>query len=245
MNKNLGFSSEISFDQGAYKLLYYHYRPYIVPLLILFVCTILFLKIIIPQFKEVLGAADEIKILQEDLAVSKGNLALLSAIADSDLNNKLSTVSKAIPPEKDFVGILNAVSLSAAKSGVILNDFSFQVGELSSTSAKLSKQPSLQVSLSILGGVLESQRFLEEMAKNLPLSEVTKVSVSDKLTTITVLFYYRPFPVISYDKKTVLKDLSRQDVELLTKLSSWSKAPLETPVFFQVSSGSARTSPFE
>lgn len=245
MNKNISFNSELSFDQGAYRILYYRYKVFLFPLLILLVSVILASTVIFPQFKEISGGADEVKTLKENLSVSKSNLVLFSTLGDLDIDNKLNIALNAMPSEKDFTGILNAVSVSAAKSGVFLNDFSFQVGELSTTSAKLSKQPSLQVSLSLLGGVEENRRFLKELSKALPLSEVTKVTIDNNLSKITVLFYYRPFPALKYDSNKQIKILSQKDLELINKLSSWNNPVGESPVFSQVSSGSARSNPFE
>lgn len=232
----------MNFDQSAFRLLYIRYRPHIFFLLIIFACFILGLTVIIPQYNDYLKQGEETKTLKEDLAVSRNNLTLFSTLGDSDVDNKLNIALSAMPADKDFTGILNAISQASAKSSVVFDDFSFQVGELSTISAKLSTKPSLRINLGLLGGVEEIKSFLKELGKTLPLSEIEKVSFEKNQTRITVLFYYRPLSNLKYDKKKSMKYLSQKDLELLNKLSSFS-SPSQSPAFYQVSTASA--SPFE
>lgn len=241
----MNFTSEVNFDQSAFRLLYYRYKPHIFFLFIIFACFILSLTVIFPQYNEFLKEGEEAKILKEELSVSKSNLTLFSTLGDSDVDQKINIALNAMPAEKDFTGILNAISQASAKSAVLVEDFSFQVGELSTMSAKLSKQPSMQINLSLLGGVEQTRAFLEELGKTLPLSEVTKVSFERNRSRITVSFFYRPFSNLKFDKKVPVKSLSQKDLQTLSKLSSWNITSAQTSPFFQISTSSGRTNPFE
>ncbi len=208
------------FDHSILNILYYRYKNYIVPVGILSVSLLLFLAVIIPQINQWFGLRNEEKTTREKIAVLKNNLNFLSTVNDTDLDAKLQIVSAALPIEKDFTGILSVLSQAEASSGVVVGDFSFQVGELSSEAKTTTSRPTIDIVLHITGGILETKRFLHEIAKRLPLSEVTNVRVDDiSSSTITIAFYYKPLTSILFKEENTLTPLSQKEVSLIEELS--------------------------
>lgn len=212
---------KFSFDKGVYKILYERYREYIAPFVVIFVCFVLILKIIIPQVQDFIETANTAKEIQSQTPVLKNNVQFLTSLNDSTLDSKMRIASLALPAEKDFVGILNGITTAAAKAGVSLGDFSFEVGELSTESAQLAGQPTIAVALTVGGDVFSVQRFIQELSKTLPLSEVLNVVIGGSSSSLTTVFYYKVFPPIQFDVNKQLSGLSQSEEQLLNKLSSW------------------------
>ncbi len=177
---------------------------------------------VIPQIQEWFLLRDQEKITNEKITVLKQNLSFLSTLDDGNNNRQLQVASTALPSEKDFTSILSAISQAAANSGISVGDFSFQVGELSATKASnTNSTPEIDIILVINGGIDGTRQFLHELTNRLPLSEVTNVRVNDATTTITILFYYKPLPVLGMSDSKVIKTLSKNDIALLDLLSSF------------------------
>lgn len=212
---------KFSLDKGAYKILYERYREYIAPVAVIFVCFVLIIKIIIPQVHDFVATLNIVKEMQEQIAVLKNNVQFLTSLEDQALDSQMQIASSALPMEKDFAGILNAITTASARSGVSLGDFSFAVGELSTKSAQLARQPTIAVTLTVGGDAFLAQRFIQELAKTVPLSEVLNVAVSGRSSSLTTVFYYKVFPPIQFDATKPLSALSQNEEQLLNKLSSW------------------------
>lgn len=212
---------KFSLDKGTYKVLYERYREYLAPFVVIFVCFVLIIKVIIPQVQDFIEALKTVKELQGQIAVLKNNVQFLTSLNDSALDSKMRVASSALPAEKDFVGILNAVTAASARAGVSLGDFSFAVGELSTKSAQLAGQPTIQVALTVGGDAFLAQRFIQELSKTVPLSEVLNVAVSGRSSSLTTVFFYKVFPPIQFDGSKPIFALSQSEDQLLNKLSSW------------------------
>lgn len=214
-------NTKLSFDKGIIGTLYERYREYIAPIATLIVCTALIVGVVVPQIQEFVETQNRAKEIQREISVLKNNVQFLTSLNDSTLDSQIRIASSALPPEKDFAGILNAITAASARAGASLGDFSFAVGELSTKSAQVTPQPSIQVALTVNGGVLSTQRFIRELSKTMPLSEVLNAAISGNSSTLTTVFYYRVFPPIKFDGRTPFSGLSQNEEQLLNKLASW------------------------
>jgi len=212
---------EFNLNQSTIKILYTRYKEFILPLAIIFICAFLFLKFIIPQIKELRLERSQAQAARERIAVLKENLNILLKMDEGDQNLGFQIASSALPTEKDFVGILNAISTASYKANVPIGDFTFQVGELSTKSAQTKFLPSLSLVLNIQSGQGGIKRFLSELSETLPLSEVEDVQSGSNLSTITINFYYKPLSFKQFNYDIPLKPLSSQNSALLNKISSW------------------------
>ncbi|MCL5433251.1 MAG: hypothetical protein M1524_04025 [Patescibacteria group bacterium] len=214
-------SQKIIIDQNLLKILYIRYKPYLIYGGIIIVCLVIFLKVLIPQVYDFFAARDEVEQLRTRVNTLNQNINLLSSLSDSDLESDLNITALALPPEKDFAGILNAIKQASAKSGAVVGDYSFSIGEISGKTKDVKKHPSIEVNLSLKNNIRTTQNFLNEIYKILPLSEVSAIDVSGNSANITLLFYYKQLPKIQYNKNMNMKALSNQDTALLEDLSSW------------------------
>lgn len=208
-------------EKGLIGILLYRYKQYLIPLVIIVVCFFIFLEVILPQFSEWRLAVDEESKIQDRITILENNLKFLSSIDNSNLNSNLQVASSAFPIEKDFVSILNAITLATGRSGVKIGDFIFQVGELSPKPVKSALIPSLAIALSVNEGINGTERFLSELSNSLPVSEVTDLQIAGANSNISILFYYRPLPLVKYSYSTPINSISPKNQSTLDTITSW------------------------
>lgn len=232
------------------QLLYYRYKDtsvfsLSVVVLILLVSFVLLGQVIIPQVQNWLALQEEAKKTEETILSMQEMQAALSQQTESSLNNDFVIASAAVPIEKDVAGILTAIGSASTKAGVSLDDFSFQVGDLSTKSAELKPQTSLTVSLTLKGDLESMKSFLREIAEKVPLSEVVSLDFSDGNARVDLLFFYSLLPdkvPIIYSQK--LPVLTEQQRALLRQIEEWKEITEQQSTIIPVSSTSGVPEPF-
>lgn len=208
-------------DRSTLIYLYRKHRDYIIPIVLVIVSFILFLKVTVPTLNNLSTREQEVKFEKEKLATLKNNLKILSELNELTLDSQLSLVSDALPTEKNFAGVLNAVSVSANKSGIFLGDYEFQVGDLSKTITPLKGLPFLQLSLVTTGDANATARFVKELYRSFPISEITNIEVNGSRATLSTTFYYRPISFGKADEYNPLSNFSKTDLDIMNDLSTW------------------------
>ena len=243
-------NGRVNIDITALRIIYGRYKVYILPVLVIAVCLVLFLTVILPQLQYFLTLKDKRNEEAKKFYVLQNNLSVLSSLNDVSLASNLSVLSLALPPGKDFGSILNGISQAANNSGVALGDFDFRVGDISSSqSARITGAkgfPSLTLTLNLNSGVAGTLRFIKELSKVLPLSSVTSIDYNSNSSKITTVFYYKPFPPLEFNDTTPIETISQKDQTVIDKISSLNNNTFPQPVF-QVSSTSSAlpsSSPF-
>ncbi|MBI2031006.1 MAG: hypothetical protein HYT08_00085 [Candidatus Levybacteria bacterium] len=235
---------KINVDAEAIKYLYKQYKEYILPSFVIFVSVILLFLSVIPQIKDLVNIARQRDAELKKLEVLKNNLDLLSSLDNSTLDTQFEAITSALPQNKDFEGIIYAVSGAAQRSGVGLGDFEFQVGDLSDTSVASGEFPYLSTKLNIQASNQQAADFITELFKSVPLAEVLDVSVSERSTKLSVVFYYKPIPQIEINDYTPLKKLSAEKLELVNELSAWKSYPVINIQIPVATDSSQTSSPF-
>ncbi len=209
-------------DQSTIQLLYFRYKNYMPYVFAIFAAIALFVAIIIPQIQNLLEISQQEKDMQTKIATLKKNLIFLSALNEGELDEKLQTVSVALPPEKDFTGYLQAISQASAIAGVAIGDFSFQLGDVSLATGSVSQgQPAIEISLNITGGINENKRFIQELGKRLPISEVRSIKIGESVSSVAIIFYYKPFPSLRSGQPEVILPLSTKEELVIESLSAF------------------------
>lgn len=229
-------NTKVSLDQLLLKTIYYRYKVFLIPVSTITVCVILFLTVIMPQIQTFLTMRDQVEGDSTKLATLQKNLTTISRLDDTKLDTYLTIASDALPTDKDFAGVLSAISSAAATAGSILGDYNFQIGDLIDTNVKgQSLQLPLQLSITIKGDLDTGRRFIEALKQQLPLSDVTSISVNSNGTiSLAIVFYYAPLPKITFDDSMPLITVSPKDQQVLDQLnesenSSTPTLPVEVP----------------
>lgn len=220
-------------DFESLRALYEEYKDFLIPVGMILLSILLLFFFSIPQIRDIFAARDEAKRTAQKVRILKANIALLSQTQEAVLNDDITTVISALPPQKDYIGILNAISSASQKSNIAISDYSFQVGAVSGStkSDKTRVQPStsspgIAFSLSINGTAVDAQRFIKALSETLPLSEISSITGNKEGgSSVNVSFYYVPF-VKNQNTASVqpLQYVTDQNRQILDQLKQWQGA---------------------
>jgi hypothetical protein len=188
---------------------------------------VLLFYVVIPEVTNWFSIQQEVDTTQQQIAVLQQNISLINNLDKNQLDNQLQTASHALPPEKDFSLVLQSIAYASAKSNISLNNYSFQIGSIKSATtlpgisiANTDTTP-LQIVIVASGGLNNLITFMNDIQNSLPLATVTKIDGSVGNLSITIEFYQKPFPNITFSSDTQLTPLSANDNKLLQQLSQW------------------------
>ncbi len=221
MNININNTKKINLDWENFLILYKHYKEFLLPVGVIIVSILMIIYVIFPQIQQYLNLQNSLKEEQQKLATLKNNYNFLVSLDDKKISSDLNLLSSALPSEKDFVGIIGAISYVSAKTGVSVGDFQFSLGNLSAKSFGGTAYPSTKINISLKGGAKSVASFMNELVKTIPIAETTTANISNNEGTITVLFYYKPFSSQKINDQTAIVPLSARDKALIKEVSSW------------------------
>lgn len=189
-------------------------------------CFILATYFVLPQLQSWFSIREEVIKTRERITNINNNITYMSSLDRSVLNSQLEVAVTALPTEKNFDAILNAVSDASLESGVSLGDFVFQVGEVASPSAQpvsanTAGLSTTRVSITVTGNPARVQRFLQELQENLPLSEVMSLEGNQQSATLNVQFYQKPLAPYALKADEPIVPVSAENAVTLERLSTW------------------------
>lgn len=249
-------NGKTNIDIETLKTIYAKYKQHIIYGGVIFVCLLVVLFYTIPQFSSIQIAKDYRESELKRLDVLKSNLSLLQNLDTALLDKQFVTASSALPSEKNFEGIVNALSSAAAKSGVILSDYSLSIGAVSDDKDKpeegepqVSGYPFISLKLSLRANPSQLITFLKNLSETFPLSEVTNISQSQQGSSIDVNFYYKTYVPSELSDYSELSNLSQNELSLMNSIASWgnqtfSIEPVSEEPTQPVENESRKTAPF-
>jgi Tfp pilus assembly protein PilO len=228
-------------DISTLRFLYSRYKGYIIPFFVIIAAILLFIKITVPSIADLLIGYEEQKQSKLAIEIIRQNLNFVKSIDNSRLESQFRIVTKTLPIDKDFDSILNAISGSSNKSGVVLSGFKFIVGNLLKEEI-VNEYPSLNLEVTLDGNVEAVDNFIGSLANTLPLSEITKVSAKLDSSIVTIEFYYKtiaasknsynlPIVPISGDGLSLIEEMSAFNIPQAPSFDSSVSTPSANPFF--------------
>ncbi len=208
----------VNIDITILKFLYARYKQFIIPAVVILVCFILLITFIMPQLKALFALSNDAKKDSNRIVVLKNNLNLLSSLSDSALDSQLQIVSIALPTNKDFIGVINAISYAASFTGANVSEFQLQIGDLSQAPTDTGKFSSLSLNLSVNGSTNDVNKFIKALYTTFPLSEVTSVNIGDTVSTVAINFYHKPLPPVAYNDSTPINPIPNSGLKRINDL---------------------------
>jgi hypothetical protein len=198
--------------------------------LIIVMCILLVMTFILPQFDQWLSIRHEVQVTRERTDVINDNIEYLNNVDRRLLVSQISAVSSALPSEKNFGAILDALSASALRAGVSFQDYSFEVGNISSSSGQIQNAhikglSAVTITLVVDGTVDQTKVFLQEVAKALPLSEVTAIEGSEGALNVTFEFFQKNLPKVTLQDDRPVPRVINTQATLINQLTSWQALP--------------------
>lgn len=213
-------------------------KPYILPVAIILTCILLFFFFVIPQFNMFLKIQNDAKESSLKLDRLNKNLDILTNVDDSVLESQLTTLSSALPINKDFVSVLNSIYSTAQKTGVSIGSFSLQIGDVSKSQSS-ADLPVLQITLPINSGINAVNNFMKAISRSLPLAEVYSVKVSGTTSTVALSFYYKPLGVAGYSQDVPVSPISQKGINIISQLKGFDVVSSSLDAAVPVASSSA------
>lgn len=239
MNKNEYIKKHsILLDETTFQILYLKNKLYITPTLIIVVCIALIVFVLIPQIQEIISLRSESEVLPQRIRILSNNATFMSHLNTETLDNQVSIVAQALPSQRGYAAIINAITNTSRASGVSVGDYSFVVGEISTKSA----QPvaSVSVDLTLNGDLRATSRFIKELYKQLPITAIKKIEATGNTSHVLAEFFFRPIPTITFDANLPIQSLTPQENTVLRTLTEWiNQQPQPSDVQTPVSSPSA------
>lgn len=220
MDINISDSKKVNLDKEAIATVYRHYKDNILPIVVILACILILFFVIVPEFKQFLSTQQQLKTETEKLGVLENNYNFLSSLDESQTENDYKMLSRALPSNKDFVGIMNAISISSQKTGVSVGDFDFSLGNLDKTTVDTAF-PSIKININLVGNASLIAKFITELYKTAPVSEVTTIKVTGSVASLEIRFYYKPFPPLNISDESPVVPYSSQTLSLIKQISSW------------------------
>ena len=213
-------NEKINADLKSLKFIFDRNKPYVLPIVIILAVLILFWQFVIPQFKILFAAKEEIKQAQIRLQALKENLNVLANTDEKSLDVQLKILNLALPLNKDFSSILNSIYYVSQRTGVNLGSFSLQIGDLLDSKEK-DDFLTINLSIPINANIAAVNSFVEIMSKTVPLSEVTLIKTGNITSTVKVSFYYKPLGPSNYKENTRIIPLTQKGLAIINRLSSF------------------------
>ncbi|MBI2613409.1 MAG: hypothetical protein HYW62_01430 [Candidatus Levybacteria bacterium] len=236
-------NEKINADFKSLKFIFERNKNFILPSVIILACIVLFFQFVIPQFGLLLAAQEEAKQASLKLQTLKENLNVLTNTDEKALDARLKTLNLALPLNKDFSGILNAIYFASQKKGIILGNFSLQIGDLEDTK-KQEDFPSISLLVPINANASGVNSFVETLAKTVPLSEVTIIKVKNAASSVKISFYYKPLGSSEYKEDSPIQPISQKGLEIINKLSLFENVAVFQQIPISTSSAQESTTPF-
>jgi Tfp pilus assembly protein PilO len=245
---NINDQKKINVDLENLLVLYKHYKEFLLPVGVILVSILVIVYVVFPQIQQYFSSRNLVKVEQQKLDKLKNNYTLLTSLDDAKITADLNTLSLALPAQKDFAGIIDAISYVSAKTGVAVGNFEFSLGNLSASNFAGTAYPSTKIDISLKGNTKNIAQFAHEITRTMPIAEVTTINITGNSGSLTILFYYKPFPAQNVSDETQIIPLSVKQTSLIKEVSSWNsitQIDLPTlPAIPATSSAGSSGSPF-
>lgn len=214
-------SIKLSISSNTFKVIYYKNKDYILPLFIFFISIAVFFGFLMVQIQEFYTFKTEEDALKGRIIEYQNKLRLISNLDENKLKKDLNMTYLALPPEKDYAGILYGISRAGDLSGVTLSDYSFSVGDLSTKSAEVSPLPSISINFTVKANVDGTKKFIKSLYEAFPLATILSVSLNKDSANILTNFYYKASSYAAFDIGLPIKEITSEQNLVLEKISSW------------------------
>lgn len=245
MDININNSKKVSLGLDTFYTVFRNYKDNILPLAVILICIAVLFFVVVPQFQQYLNSNEQYKQEAQKLEILKNNYNFLSNLDGVKTDKDLETLFQALPSGKDFVGIMNAISAAASKTGVSIGDFDFSPGDLNKAVITTSSYPSIKIDINLGANAQSASKFIKELYKTVPLSEIVSIKTTNNVSDLEILFYYKPFPPQNISDETPVVPLSYRDESLIKEVYSWNNSGVNTflPLVPTASSSAAGSNP--
>ena len=225
---------------------YYENKDYLIPFVILLSSALLFLLFIVPQLLAFPSKKSERDVEITKLKKIEEARDILENANTLKLDRDVKIASQALPSDKNFELVLSAITVAANLSNTQVNKYLF-VEDTIDSSASEPELPKMNFEISILGDVRQSVKYMDELYKTYPISDITEIDHKEGATKLKVSFYYNPLTEIKSEDGVLVRNFSQKENEALRQISGWNDVMNDSIFQFPdtaTESAEGSTSPF-
>lgn len=143
-----------------------------------------FLFVFLPKFREYQKIEKEIEAQDQKIVVLTRKFNDLNTLSEKELQDNVDLSLRAVPTEKDFYAVIKNIKNIFGQEGVLLPEFEFRVGEVSTQSAKTAGQTEknqpefFKIELSFFGPVDKVEKVISRLEKSLPLLSISLLALT-------------------------------------------------------------------
>ncbi len=217
-------------DKGSVIIAYHKYQGYVLPLVVIVASILLLFMLVIPQINQFFASKQEYDLQNQKLQVLKNNHNFLTNLSEDKTKSDLLMLTSILPSEKDFLGIITAVSDASSRSGLSIDSYRFSLGNLSKADSGSEIQfPAIQMELNTIGDAASLNNFIYNLNSSAPLVEIISIRHKDTNAYLRLQFFYKPFPPQSISDDTPVIRITSGNQLLLNNLYSWNNLPSLNP----------------
>ncbi len=225
MNK-INFNQEIS--RESFKGFIDEHKDYLFPSLAIIISIALFLFVLLPQILAFPKTRTEVNTEEKKLDEFVAARNYAGSVNSADLNTDLILATKALPVDKDYTSMINAVSSAAESSSTTIQSYRFLIGSgtLNKTSLAAGGIPSIAIQVNINGDYNQLLTFMKALYETVPVSEISNVSYSNGSSLLLINFFYKPLPSAEVSTGELIRDKNIQEKDVFEIITNW-KVPAE------------------
>lgn len=178
---------------------------------------------IVPQVKQILNDKSSLDQETARLEKIKRKLNELKTINQNDLSERTNLALQAVPPEKNFLGLLSNLEKAANKNSLAVESFQVIPGSLNVT-----QQGKLSLKMSIIGSLENVKNFLVSAESILPIVDmkVIKIGIEKDIATteMSLDLSFLPLPKTLGSIDSPLPHLTVDEEKALSKLSGFDRS---------------------
>lgn len=204
------------------KGIYIEQKALLVPVLSILISIFLFLFFLLPQLTAFPAKKTEIDSEEKKLDTIKKATEFARVSNPLVVDEDLKIAGQVLPVEKDFEGILNAISAASNASGVVVGQYQFTLNSAARNVGVLSGIPFLIFTVSVDGDPQQVLDFANELYKTAPVSEITEINYSNNAAAFTILFYYKPITPAGFEDGSLVRKMTPVEESTINDIKEWS-----------------------
>ena len=222
-------NNELRFYIRRFVLIYYNFRysqhyRLVTPIVVILIGLTVLVMFIFPQINNWFSVRSEVEATQARINIIRQNIRILENTNKEKVESEFIVASQALPSNKDFSGILDAINDATTKSGITLDDYEFSLGSVFTNKSGNKTPPdssSVLLKLSIEGNSDSVSNFLSEIENEIPIVQLQSVNFADNKGQMQLSFPVKPFADINMRYDTPITVLTNDQRSLMQKLHEW------------------------
>lgn len=208
------------------------YQGFVISGVILLFGTLGLVFAVIPGIRATRDLYDSLKAVERDTGALKGKLALLEALNEEDIRDRLILLVSAVPQEKSVPTVFSTIEGLSQQTGVSIIDLSLaSPGTLASISATIRQSASekkigasaLPFVLTASGTYDQIRGFVGKINAIRRIFDVTNFDISISATGVTqvrlaLTAFYQPLPTKVGSVQAAVTPLSQKEEAILAKI---------------------------